>query len=130
MTDNPFFQDLITRREDISRLPGLEILHQFCDGIKQFVNGPIDCVPVPGHSVNYGQEYKVILSYYPAASSQTLIRAYLNMAGTPYLDLYDGNGPTPCDSVEDMRDRLRQFLQSSGVAGMLERYRGDAESRR
>jgi hypothetical protein len=111
-------------------LPGLDILREFCSAVKQFVGGPVDCEPVPsGTDVMFGQEYKVVISYYPANYSGNLLRAYLNQQGAPYLDVYDKRGPQPCGDLNGLRTQLSNFLSVPGVADMLESFRRDAEIR-
>jgi hypothetical protein len=129
MSKNDFLQALKKSKDDSKDLPGLNVLQEFCDAIKQFVGESIACDAVPANSVNYGQEYKVIITYYPSSYSSTLLRAYLNKQGKPYLDVYDQKGPRACKDVQDLRQKLREFLTGPGVAEMLQRFRRDSDAR-
>src|SRR5256885_1919751 len=102
---NPFFEALMRARRDAENvLPGMVEITQFCAAIKQYIGGGhVECSPVPGMLSNtYGQEYKVILTFVPSSYTQTLVRAYLNLKGKPYLDVLDGNGPRKCKDVAEL----------------------------
>ena len=108
----------------------MDVLREFCGAIKKYVGESVDCDAVPANVVTYGQEYKVIITYYPSSYSSTLLRAYSNKAGKPYLDVYDRKGPMPCKDVNELRHKLREFLTGPGVADMLETFRRDSDTRR
>ena len=130
MSEDDFIAALQESQAGSKDLPGLDVLKDFCAAIKRFVGGPVDCEPIPSHTVNLGQEYKVILTYYPAGYSLALVRAYLNAEGRPHLDVYDGRGPQSCGDVAGLGTRLRDFLAAPGVADMVRRVRQHAEARR
>ena len=129
MSKADFLEALKKSKDDSKDLPGMDVLREFCGAIKQFVGESIECEAVPANVVNHGQEYKVIITYYPSSYSSTLLRAYLNKEGKPFLDLYDQKGPKPCKDVNEFQQRLRDFLIGPGVAEMLQAFRRDSAAR-
>lgn len=130
---NEFLEAIKASKKASEELPGLDVLRSFCKGIKDYVGDTIECDALPSQQGDYGQEFKVIITYYPSSYSSTILRAYLNMQGKPYLDVYGKNGLQPCQNVEDFRQRLVKFLTVPGVADMLDEFKRDkrdTESRR
>jgi hypothetical protein len=127
---NEFVEALKTSKKAAEELPGFDVLRDFCRGVKDYVGETIECDAVPSQHVNYGQEYKVIITYYPSSYSSTLLRAYLNPQGKPYLDLYDKQGAQQCQDVDEFRQRLLAFLSVPGIADMLEEFKRDTSKTR
>ena len=127
---NDFIEALKTSKKAAAELPGFDVLREFCRGIKEFVGETIECDAVPSQVVKYGQEYKVIITYYPSSYSSTLLRAYLNAEGTPYLDVYDKQGPQRCQDVADFKQKLLNFLSVPGIADMLDEFKRDTSKAR
>ena len=119
MATNVFADALRTGAPRPADLPGLDLLVQFCQGVKSFVGPSIDCDGFPSRQANYGQEYKVILTYHPSSYSSTLLRVYLNLQGEPHIDTYDGQGVRACNTVEGLRAELLTFLSLASTRDML-----------
>jgi hypothetical protein len=119
---NPYLETLMRA--------GMVELKKFCGAITEYIGGLVECSPVPGISGAYGQEYKVILTFLPSAYSQTLVRAYLNEKGKPYLDVSDKKGPQKCKDVADFARRLNEYLKVPTVLATLDTFRREVEARR
>lgn len=129
--DNPFLETLRRARDNPPpELPGMAELKQFCAAIEAYIGGSAECSPVPGVSGAYGQEYKVILTFFPSSYSQTLVRAYLNPKGKPYLDVLGKKGPQKCESVGELARRLNDFLTVPTVLATLDLFRREVATRR
>lgn len=119
MATNVFADALKTGAPRSADLPGLDLLVQFCQGVETFVGSSIDCGAFPSRQTNYGQEYKVILTYHPSSYSSTLLRAYLNVQGEPHIDTYDGQSVRPCVTVDGLRTELLTFLSLASTRDLL-----------
>jgi len=127
---NEFLEALKASKKASEELPGLDVLRTFCKGIKEYVGDTVECDALPAQPVDYGQEYRVMITYFPSSYSHTLLRAYLNRQGRPYLDVYDKKGPQQCKDVEDFRKKLVGFLSVPGIADMLEEFKRDTDTTR
>ena len=88
----------------------LKVLQDFCDAVKQFPSGNLDCWKVPGFVTNLGQEYRILVKPVSKNYEHLLIRAHVPAAGTPVmLDLYDDD-LIRCNTPSDLEKNLLDFL--------------------
>ncbi|MCX7046679.1 MAG: hypothetical protein NTX50_14485 [Candidatus Sumerlaeota bacterium] len=99
----------------------IKTLREFCEGIEEYIGGAVDCNLIPGsNETSLGPETKIVLSYYPMGLFQTLLRAYIpSEAQSLHLDLMDGNGPVFVENEDNLRSKLKTFLNIPTVANTL-----------
>ena len=92
MTQRNPFLDVLTNAKPPQNLqkPVLDVLDEFCDAIRQYWQGKLECVRVPGHPTNYGQEYRIVIRTTGTGYEHALFRAYVPASGHPIkVDAYD-----------------------------------------
>ncbi len=93
----------------------LDILHEFCEAIREYTNHQLECWLKPGFLVNSGQEWRVILKPKSRDYEQVLLRAYVPLDGFPTsLDLY-GESMISCSNEAALRKNLANFLTTKTV---------------
>lgn len=108
---NPFAEVLIK-----SPLPSpdprpVEVLDEFCDGVREATSNVVFCRRERGFLTNQGQEYRIIIRSESTPYDQILLRAYVPLNGWDViLDLYDDN-PKICADETTLRRELENFLE-------------------
>ena len=73
-------------------------------------------------NVEYGQEYRVIISASTRSYEETLLRAYVPLAGKPLRVFSGGNTMQECADEVELKATLKEFLQAEPVRTLIQQF--------
>jgi len=71
-------------------------------------------------NVEYGQEYRVIISSSARSYEETLLRAYVPLSGQPIRVFFGGNNMQECADDVELKTTLKEFLQAEHVRTLIQ----------
>lgn len=113
---NPFYDALVESPPVSNQAQQvLDILDEFGRGVEQYAQNQVTINRERGFVVNMGQEWRVTIRSLAGGPEQPMFRAYVPIDGFPtMLDLHEQE-LLKCDSPEDVRGALQEFLRDPSV---------------
>ena len=117
------FVDVLRNPIPDNTQPAVSILREMSEAIEIATDHKVRSWLEKGFpNVEYGQEYRVIISASTRSYEETLLRAYVPLAGKPLRVFPGGNTMQECADEGELKATLKEFLQAEPVRTLIQQF--------
>ncbi len=115
------FVDVLRNPMPDNTQPAVNILREVSEAIEIATDHTVRSWLEKGFpNVEYGQEYRVIISSSARSYEETLLRAYVPLSGKPICVFPGGNNMQECADEVELKATLKEFLQAEPVRTLIQ----------
>ena len=104
--------------------PAVNILREVSEAIETATDHKVHSwVELGFPNITYGQEHRIILSSKARGYEETLLRAYIPLAGSPIRVLVGDGTSAECSDTTELKAYLHSFLKQETVRTLIQQLR-------